>query len=325
MTTLAYCLAFFLGSKDWRRRTTLVVLAPVLAIAANTVRIALLCLLARWCGVPFAQGTGHDLANAGEWLALLGALLVVDLLLGRLPQRAARQRREVPLAGTAPASEGPAPRFVPTAAALWLLAVPLLALSLYRPVPSTTLRAAQLPARVADWTLVPRTAADEAAFQKNVPRWRELLGTADFVWRCYRNAAGREVYVVALFHDSNWKSVHPPRICIEGSNMDILVDDEVASAALGENVRAGRILARRRSDAARYLTMSVFGTGDWLGGGYWEFTRHHLPLALLRANQTGFLLRAEMRVRDGEEVAAVQAECTRFLQALVPQARERLR
>ncbi|MGC6489033.1 MAG: exosortase/archaeosortase family protein [Planctomycetota bacterium] len=83
MITLAYCLAFFTGPPSGRRRLVLLTLAAPLAVGANLLRIAALCLLARWFGVAFAEGTGHTVANAVEWLALLGTLLGIDGALQR--------------------------------------------------------------------------------------------------------------------------------------------------------------------------------------------------------------------------------------------------
>jgi hypothetical protein len=119
--------------------------------------------------------------------------------------------------------------------------------------------------------------------------------------------------------------VHPPRICIEGSDMDIEVDDLVAARMLGADAVLGRIVARARRGGVRYVTLSVFGTADWLSGDYWQFTWHHLPRALLRANVSGFQLRAESPVLPGEGVAPAEARCRAFLEALIPAARERLR
>lgn len=320
MLTLAYCLAFFVGPRTWPRRVALLTLAPVLAIAANTARIAVLCLLARGWGVPFAEGTGHTVANCVEWVTLVAALLLVD---ARWP-RGARD----PAAGPAPASvarPATAGRLATAGTVLWLAALPLLGLSLYRPGGSSKARAEALPETLAGYTVVPRDAAEEARFQQNLPRWRELLGTGDFVWRRYRDAAGAMVNLVALFHDTNWKSVHPPRICIEGSGMDIEVDDLVPAGELAAGANASRIVARSRTDGWRYVTLSVFGTADWLSGDYWEFTWHHLPRALVRANLSGFLLRVESPVRPDEDTAAAEARCRQFLRALLPAAREPLR
>ncbi|MCU0864209.1 MAG: exosortase [Planctomycetes bacterium] len=319
MLTLAYCLSFFSGAASTWRRGLLLLAAPLLAIGANTVRIAVLCLLARWFGVPFAEGNGHTLANIAEWVALVLALLALDAGLGRWFRSSAEPSPPPPL------RPAPAGRQWRTLALLTALAVPLLWLSLHRPYASASARARQLPDQVAGFALVPRSEVEERQFEQNLPRWRELLGTGDFVWRRYRDASGNWINLVALFHDSNWKSVHPPRICIEGSNMDILVDDQVPADWLRGDVELGRIVARSRSDGWEYVTLSAFGTEDWVAGDYWDFTWHHLPRALVRAKMAGFLLRVESPVRKDEMAAAAQLRCDRFLRDLLPKAQELLR
>lgn len=321
MATLTWCVAFFAGGPGWRRRVLLLALGPLLAIGANVVRIAVLCLMARWFGVPFAEGTGHTLANVAEWIALVLALLVLD---GRL-----RRLGEAP-AGTAgaaaapPAAAGRTSLLLP-AVVLWLLAGPLLWLSLYRPFAAPTVRAELLPDRIAGHELLPRSPAEERAFQRQLPGWRALLGTSDFVWRRYRDESGARLNVILVFHDTNWKSVHPPRLCIEGSNMEIERDDVLTAPWLDGGALVGRIVARAREDDVVWVTLSTYGTADWASGDYWQFFWHHLPLALVRANGSGFLLRVESPIGPGETQAQVEARCARFLRDLVPAVRELLR
>lgn len=321
MVTLAYCLAFFLGGRSWWRRSLLLLAAPAFAIVANVARIAVLCLLARHFGVPFAEGTGHSLANAAEWVTLVAALLLFDRWLPAGPAAGPAVAPAAPPAEPLAAPDG----WRRIASALWIGAPLLLLLSLYRPGGDGKQRAERLPVELAGYALVPRTADEEAKFQASLPRWRELLGTGDFVWRSYRSDDEHYLHLVALFHDTNWKSVHPPRICIEGSGMDIEADDLQPVPTLGAGVQASRIVARARADGRRFVTLSVFGTADWLSGDYWDFTWHHLPRAVLRANLSGFLLRVEAPIRDDEPTAAAEARAVRFLAALVPQAREVLR
>ncbi len=326
--TLAYCLAFFTGGTSWRRRAVLLLAAPLLAILANTVRIAVLCLFARHVGVPFAEGTGHDLANVAEWVALVLALLGLDRLLARplAPSPATTGAAPAPSA-VAPALAAAAPArssLRRAAIVLWLAALPLLGWSAYRPHGAAADRAASLPTTLAGYVDVPRTGEREREFRANLPQYRALLGTDDFVWRHYRGPDGAFVHVTALFHDTNWKSVHPPRICIEGSNMTITADDVVvADGWLAPGVRVSRIVASANADGGTWITLSVFGTRDWLSGDYWDFTWHHLPRALVRANVSGFLLRVESRVRAAGDDA--EARCRQVLAALVPAAREALR
>lgn len=321
MATLAYCLAFFLGPPRPLRRIGLLLAAVPIAVSANVVRIAILCVLARRYGVPFAEGTGHTLANVGEWLADLGLLVLVDRVL-HLWRGGIR-----PAAPASPGAAAPAPAgsLRGPAWTLWALAVPLLFLCLYRPAGGARDRAERLPEAVAGWQLVPRTPAQQQEFATALPRWVELLGTPDFVWRRYRDGQGRRIQLVALFHDTNWKSVHPPRICIEGSNMDIEVDDLVVVAGPQPGLQCSRIVAKARGNGTRFLTLSVFGTRDWSSGSYESFWWHHMPKALLRDNDSGFLLRVETPIDRGESDAVAQQRCASFLQALLPAAREQLR
>lgn len=83
MLALGYCLAFFTGPPGALRRVLLLAVAAPLAIAANVVRIAVLCVMARIRGVAFAENTGHTIANVVEWLGLVGALVAIDGLLVR--------------------------------------------------------------------------------------------------------------------------------------------------------------------------------------------------------------------------------------------------
>tara|TARA_R110002072_G_scaffold87129_8_gene196749 strand:+ start:12279 stop:13820 length:1542 start_codon:yes stop_codon:yes gene_type:complete len=327
MLTLAYCLVFFTGPPSVARRVLLLLVAAPLAVAANVARIAALCLLARGFGVPFAEGTGHTVANVVEWAALLLTMVSVDGLLARRLGKSAAAI-EVPGAAVVPETtvatslRGPA-------IVLWLLAGPLLWLSCYRPFSDRSGRAEQIPTSIAGYTMQPRTTEQQQDFVEHLPRYHELLGTKDFVWRRYVNSEKYAIQVVALFHDTNWKSVHPPRICIEGSDMMIVRDDLVAAPWLDQDVGgravASRIVAERRSNRWRYVTLSMFGTESWASGDYWDFTMHHLPRALLRQNESGYLLRVESLLYKGENVAQAEARCREFLQQLLPIARKLLR
>ena len=324
MMTIAYCLAFFTGPAAFGRRLAILLAAAPLAVAANVTRIAVLCLFARWFGVPFAEGTGHTLANIAEWGALVAALLAVDLLALRRFVGAGDVATRPSIDWT-PASTLRRGSLVRVGVVLWVLAGPLLWLSVYRPHGERADRADRLPLAIEGYELQPRSPELEARFRKNLPQWRELLGTDDFVWRFYRDSRGALVRVVALFHDSNWKSVHPPRICVEGSNMTIENDDLVPIPQLGDEVSVGRIVAKDRGSSWRWVTLSVYGTATWASGDYWDFALHHLPLALFRRNDSGFLLRVESPIYSGEDAGVAESRCAAFLGRIVPQARELLR
>lgn len=320
MVTLGYCIAFFVGAATWRRRIALLFVAVPVAVGANVVRIAALCAMARRFGVPFAEGTGHTLANVLEWFADVAVLLLVDRLasLG-----AAAGAPSQPVVAPAAVAAPPGGQRAPVRA-LWALALPLLLLSWYRPGISAVDRAARLPHELAGYRLAPRTAEEEEHFRRDLPRWTELLGTADFLYGAYVRADGASIQLTAVFHDANWKSVHPPRICIEGSNMEIEIDDLVTAPWLDGGGTLSRIVAWGRADRRLHLTYSVFGTADWASGDYGDFTWHHAPRALLRRPQSGFLLRVETTVEPGEPADAAPKRCDAFLRELVPAARRLL-
>lgn len=315
MITIGYCVAFFLGPTAWWRRVVLLLLAAPIALAVNVARIAGLCVLARHTDVATAAGTGHTVLDALAWVVDLAVLLLLDVLLSRwCADEPAVPGSPVPAVAAAVNRRG-------AAVLLWLLAGPLLWLSLYRPFADVSGRAERLPTTIAGAVLEPRDAADQAAFERALPRFAELLGTRDFVWSRYRDGGGAPLNLVALFHDSNWKSVHPPQICIEGSDMDIEIDDLLPIALGDDTVAVSRIAARSRKDGRHYVTLSVFGTRDWLAGSYFEFFVHHAPRALLRTSNAGFLLRVETLIGVGEDAAVAVERCRRFLAELVPQAR----
>ena len=107
--------------------------------------------------------------------------------------------------------------------------------------------------------------------------------------------------------------------------MTIVRDDFVAAPWLGEGGRVSRIEARSLASDWRYVTLSVFGTADWASGDYWDFVRYHLPRALVRASESGYLLRVESPVYDGETSADAQGRSEEFLRRLLPSAQELVR
>lgn len=193
---------------------------------------------------------------------------------------------------------------------LWILAPLLLVLSIYRPASSGG-RAAGLPERLGEWHAVREHFLGE--------REHALLGTDDVAWRTYQGADGEPVYLVAVFHDSNWKSVHPPHICLEGTNMDIVRDDRETLDLNGRQLELGRLLCLSRDQGKYYLGYYLFGARDFTASTYQAFFWHHLPLGLLRASNSGFLMRVETWVGEGGEAAA-RRRCEAFLADFLPAA-----
>jgi exosortase len=87
LTTLGYCIAFFLGPQRGARRWILLGAAVPIAILSNVVRIAVICWMASEWGTGFATGTGHDILGYAVWGFDLAVLLLIDLWLSRRMRR----------------------------------------------------------------------------------------------------------------------------------------------------------------------------------------------------------------------------------------------
>ncbi len=187
---------------------------------------------------------------------------------------------------------------------LWVLAPLVLALSLWRPEQLESRRAQEFRPQVPGFELVEHKTI--------TPRYVQLLGTNDVTWRVYRDTSKKTVYVTCVFHESNWKSLHPPHICLRGGNMDIL-EDSVQTIRVGDReLRVGRILASNRKSNRPYLGFYAFVGRGFVTHSYLGFFLEHAPRALFRSATPGFLIRVETDVDEAGEPAA-EERCLRFL------------
>jgi hypothetical protein len=288
----------------------MLVAAPI-AVLVNVVRIAAICWLANGYGVPFATGTGHDVMNGIAWVLDLALVLALDALL----TRRSGQGDGTPAASKPVAMPARSMRLPRVAAWLWPLCLCLCALSFTRAEPSVSGRARSLPTELA-----PFTAKSE---REVTPRMHQLLGTDDAAWRNYEDEQGRKLFVVAVFHGSNWKSVHPPHICLLGSDMSI-EQEGGTDLATRDGDRAGQILLRTKKDGRAYVSLYAYGASDLCTGSYLKFFLHHAPRALFRASNDGFLLRVEAYADGPGGFDAAEARCRALLEKLVVEARRLL-
>lgn len=83
LTTLGYCVAFFMGPQAGARRWVLLVAAVPIAVLTNVFRITSICALARFESVEYAATTGHEITRWVAWFVALAMLLGLDWLLSR--------------------------------------------------------------------------------------------------------------------------------------------------------------------------------------------------------------------------------------------------
>jgi EpsI family protein len=201
---------------------------------------------------------------------------------------------------------------------LWLLAPALLWLSSYRPAGAETGRATRIPDALAGFVRVEDYALDASTVA--------MLGTEDASWRRYERG-DESVFVVSVFHDANWKSVHAPDTCLRGSNMDIVDSDVIHTRGIdgASDGEIGRLRMHAVDRQQDYLSVFVFlAAPDFATGDYWSFFWHHAPGALLRKNVSGALIRVETWIGD-DGLQAAEARCTNVIQAVIPAAFEQLR
>lgn len=305
MLLIAYCVALFLGERTRGRMALLLLAAAPVALLVNVLRITATCWVASRWGVEVAADDAHELLNTGAWILDLGIMLLLSELPGGRP---AKRVAAVPaVAAGAPAVEASGGIH---ACLLALLAMPLLVLSLHRPFAGDSGRAVLLPDRFGPYVLREQREIDKS--------FQSLLGTTDAAWLVYGIEDGPPVFVVGVFHDANWKSVHPPHICIEGGDMEIGSEQQVELVVDGQPSRVGVLVAHPRGGAGVYVSVHAFVTRELTTGSYLDFFLHHAPRALLRKSNAGALLRVETYVQPGEDVRAARQRCGELLGRMLP-------
>lgn len=201
---------------------------------------------------------------------------------------------------------------------LWIVAPILLWLSTYRPEGGDRGRARRVPLELGGFAHTEEFPLTDSVIA--------MLGTPDAVQRRYAKD-GAEVFVVAVFHDENWKSVHAPDTCLRGSNMDIVAEGTM-SIPSGDDagpLEVGYLRMRALDSGRDYLSLFVYvAAPDFSTGDYWSFFMHHAPRALLRQSVAGCLLRVETWV-DEHGLEAAKARCSEVMAALVPASQALLR
>ncbi|MFO1052092.1 MAG: EpsI family protein [Planctomycetota bacterium] len=206
-------------------------------------------------------------------------------------------------------------RLLPHAVLLWLLAPALFWLSVTRPPGGDRGRARALPMTIGQFV----AQADKPMAERDF----ELLGTTDAITREYRGPDG-PVFLIAVFHDENWKSVHAPDTCLRGSGMEVVESSTLRLSTRAGDFEVGRyLMSKDVSD--RYLSLFAYvAPSDFVSGSYWSFFLHHAPLALFRESTAGCLLRVESWVAD-DGLEATEHRCREFLAEVLPLILERLR
>jgi len=284
LLSLAYLFAFFLTPRKLAGKLMFLGLALPLAIVVNVIRITSLAGLAKHYGIGLASGTAHDVSGYLIYAGAIALLAGLDRVLpGRLPRRPS----------DAPAPAAPRGGTPSRAAVVSLVVVAALAGVLSAmPAPATgEPRANRVPQQTKSFVAIRDHELSE--------RWYDLLGTRDVCWRSYRHReTGREVVMTAVFHSKNWKSLHPPEVCLRASGFE-MTGSEPMEVSIGDAVAdLNRLELERRG--VEYTVGYCFGSGDFTTNSYLSFFLHNLPRFVLRQQTQGFLLRVDIELPPGD-------------------------
>jgi len=294
LLALGYVFSAFLSRRGTKGKVILVLLAVPVALMANFTRITILAAIARHKGLAFATGTVHDISGYMIYLWAIVLLLLLDRWLpgsGPTKSLAVAETPTEPVAGPEEGvlSRGTAGRRIQrlTLTSVLLLGLPAMALGFYRPTDPPERLSQRLP-RVAGSF---RAATDHPLSE----RWYSLLGTRDVLWRDYRHEpSGRVLTVTALFHGRNWKSVHPPEVCLQASGFEV---EGRSLRSLGDS---GHKVAILHADyrGRGFISAYLYGGRGFTTPFYSTFFLENLPSALFRMHTVGFLLRVDLEMRD---------------------------
>ena len=201
---------------------------------------------------------------------------------------------------------------------LWVLAPLLVWLSSVRPPNPRSDRAQGLPTQIGRFHLAEK--------KKITGGMERLLGTRDVAWWVFEDDAGHQVFLTTVFHDTNWKSLHPPHICIRGSNFNISLDEAVEDDLDdGRRVSVGHLVASvQNKPEISYVSIYAFVGQDFVTPSYTGFYLRHFFPALFRQATSGFQLRVEAFVGpDGQR--ATEQRCWELFRKFMPVGEARIR
>ncbi|MFQ5507298.1 MAG: exosortase C-terminal domain/associated protein EpsI, partial [Planctomycetota bacterium] len=280
LISLGYLFAFFLSPRKPAGRLLFLAIAAPLALVVNFVRIAVLAALAGSRGVAFATGTAHEVSGYAIYLGAIVVLLLLDRV---LPGRTLREPAPSPEGGGPAAEPG---RVRPLATlVLALLGLPAAVLGCLHPAGLVRPLAALVPRQSEHFVAVRDHPLSE--------RWYRMLGTRDVCWRSYEHrSSARRVVLTNVFHGRNWKSVHPPQVCLKASGFELMGEENHSFEIPEERLTCNVLTASYRK--TRYMIAYVYGGPDFTTPSYFRFFLRNLPKTILRRPIRGFLLRVDM-------------------------------
>jgi EpsI family protein len=300
-----YC--FVCRLRGWWRAGLFAMTIPV-AVAANSLRVVSLIVVADIWSPQVATGAYHDIS--GILIFVLAFLLMFALerlvlglrrLAGRPVEVAAlfaQSRRTDDDSGQAGrlALAGWTPRVLAAGIALGAAAMAVWGMS--RPAPAA--------GALAHASMVP------GVLELDGRRWvgydmpldrrtQVILETGDYLNRAYVTSGEPEVELCVVFSQDNRKGTHPPDLCLEGGGSDIIAKNDVVAAGL-----PCRELLVQNGRSSQYF-LYTYKCGPDYTRSFWRQQWVILRNGLLSRPADGALVRVSTPVREGDPQSLARA------------------
>lgn len=299
----------YLSSLPWRRRLFLILSAIPIALAANMLRVFMLCLVANFWGEKAVEGTVHD---SSGYVVFIPAFL---MLYGM--ERLLAWRMKPPAPAAAPAR---APAAAPGLGRRTRIALALLAVSagcsclfLYPTFLEESHKASRLPLALGGWS----------GFDAEVEDYvKQILETSDIVERNYLCPAwgNAPVQMAVAFSQNNRRVAHPPEICYSAAGWETIDKRAVQVEGLPTLMRLIMDNKNRRRDVIFYF----FKSGEEITANYyrqqWTIAFNQL---MLRAKASS-LIRFSSTIQPNEDQAAAEKRLIEFIRVMTPEIKKLL-
>ena len=307
LLALGYVFAVLMRRRRLWSRLAFLGIAALIALGANLLRLTVLAGIAKAKGVAFASGHAHDVSGYVLYAGAIVVLVVVDRLLpGRIPPEEPRALPEPEPANCS----GRISRSMP--ALLIALGIPALVLGFWQPAERALGLAKDVPRSFPGYVHVREHALSERDY--------ELLGTRDVVWRRLREESSDALIdLTVVFAGRNWKSLHPPELCLEAAGLGI--EDRQSRYLDIDGTRTELSLLRADRSRDVYLIGYLFGGPGYETPSFTGYFWRNVPRALLRRGGASYMVRIELPLGDQSPEPRNEAQLARFLRQVLPRLR----
>ena len=310
-------------------RASLFLLTVPVALAANSIRIAILIAVAHFWNVEAAQGWFHDASGlmiyALAFLMMFGIEKII-IAVRQAVRMPASPRQMLEGIRRSEHDEGQCKRLVKAMSLPKLLGmlIPLLATTVL------TVQFAKPQNRASSGSLaqmLPRNIEIGSHFLHGFDlalddRTLTVLEMPEYLYRQYSGAGLAPVDFCLIFSRDNRKGVHPPDLCLEGGGQEIVQKRRFTVNIPGTHAVPFRELIVRVGEESHYF-MYTYKSGGGYTTSFWRQQWTILIGSILRRDSTGALIRISTPVTRSLEDA--RARSTSIFLAVAPHLEDALK